>query len=747
MVCLRGEDHQVMSHNLPQAATPQPTIMSFSTFDTSRAPNQKTKATMLSGAVLRAAARPLQQGSASAGLVSSSSRGSAGASWQYYSTSIPRSSEAAAEDTAADADGASAAAEAEAPPPPFVKADAKMAARQYNDRRAAYKRAVGQMRKSFADEIAAQRKSDEEAAARKQAALTRQRLERQRAKNIQSARNAARAEEKRAARQAEFEEELRIAQLNRDARKERFAAARQLVVDELEAEAPLWMTTSEEVESALDESGSQRLWTRPGGVVGAPDPTDDASFWRYEAHTWDMSRTYSTPREELLRDLEELSYLEANVSEEYWTDGRMEEQRTLEDRAKLRAMVREEGRKELLLKQKRRMQDEYGHSRKDEQKHDGSDGEARIPRPMPAPKLDFLTNDDAMEREGIKKLKEDPTKFFRFEDEGIVKAGGGDGGEAVDRATLGRPTGLRDPVREDASGMLDGTSPYPLNVGREPRADTRTAAERKRDEREQRMLEAAQEAQAGEKKGSSSSSSSSSSNIEQAAEETLEDGSDPIDYDAIGNAGDKGDREWEAGLDPDDPGDAEILATPRQHRYTEGDVDWVIDQLTDKTERLEEVVRLEKEIQRQDMLAKMDSGDQEVADALGDATTKIEGVDERGREFVQYDLEESDVGTSSSTDTDVDALFAQVDSLRENLTAEQIEAIESIDVGDLSKMAEDEFMSSDDIAEALGKVPGLSEEQIQAMIDLEKSLEDNETIRKAVDKTEIAKDLDRLLDK
>ena len=730
----RGEDHQVMSTSRHS----RPSHVIFDTYLVP--PGQKTKATMLSGAVLRAAARPLQQGSASAGLVSSASRRSAGASWQYYSTSIPRASEAAAEDTA-DAD----AAEAEAPPPPFVKADAKVAARQYNDRRAAYKRAVGQMRKSFADEIAAQRKSDEEAAARKQAALTRQRLERQRAKNIQSARNAARAEEKRAARQAEFEEELRIAQMNRDARKERFAAARQLVVDELEAEAPLWMTTSNEVESALDESGSQRLWTRPGGVVGAPDPTDDASFWRYEAHTWDMSRTYSTPREELLRDLEELSYLEANVSEEYWTDGRMEEQRTLEDRAKLRAMVREEGRKELLLKQKRRMQDEYGHSRKDEQKHDGSDGEARIPRPMPAPKLDFLTNDDAMEREGIKKLKEDPTKFFRFEDEGIVKAGGGDGGEAVDRATLGRPTGLRDPVREDASGMLDGTSPYPLNVGREPRADTRTAAERKRDEREQRMLEAAQEAQAGEKKGSSSSSSSA--NIEQAAEETLEDGSDPIDYDAIGNAGDKGDREWEAGLDPDDPDDAEILATPRQHRYTEGDVDWVIDQLTDKTERLEEVVRLEKEIQRQDMLAKMDSGDQEVADALGDATTKIEGVDERGREFVQYDLEESDVGTSSSTDTDVDALFAQVDSLRENLTAEQIKAIESIDVGDLSKMAEDEFMSSDDIAEALGKVPGLSEEQIQAMIDLEKSLEDNETIRKAVDKTEIAKDLDRLLDK
>ena len=652
--------------------------------------------------------------------------------WQY-STTLPRPSEAAAEDTAADATNDDSAEEV--PPPPFLKADAKVAARQYNDRRAAYKRAVGKLRKSYAEEIAAQRKSDEEAAERKRAVLTRQRLERQRAKNIRSARNAARAEEKRQARQAEFEEELRIAQMDRDARKARFAKARQLVVDELEAEAPLWLTTPEEIEAALDEVGTQQLWTRPGGVVGAPNPTDDASFWRYEAHTWDMSKTYSTPREELLRELEEMSYLEANVSETYWTDERVEEQRKLEDRAKLRAMVREEGRKALLLKQKRMMQDQYGQQGSGKQKN-SPEGEKTIPRPMPAPKLDFLTNDDAMEREGVKILKEDPTKFFRFEDEGIVKAGEGeeDAGGEVDRATLGRPIGLRDPVREDASGMLDGTSPYPLNIGREPRADTRTAAERKRDEREQRMLEAAQEAQAGEKKGSSSSSAS----IEQAAEETLEDGTDPIDYDAIGNAGDKGDQEWEEGLDPNDPEDAEILATPRQHRYTEEDVDWVIDQLTDKTERLEELVRFEKESRRQDMLAKGDA--QDVTDALGGAATKSEGVDERGRKFVQYDLEDDD---STSADSNTDALLAEVQSIQESLTPEQIKAIESMDMSELGKI--DESMSSEDIAEALSKVPGLSEEQIQAMIDLEKALVGNEAIQQALD-GDLNDDLDRLLE-
>lgn len=691
---------------------------------------------LLSSAVLRAVTRaPLQQGGASsaAGLVPSVSRHTSRHTsvWQY-STTLPRQSEAAADEDTADAsndDGAE-----EVPPPPFVKADAKVAARQYNDRRAAYKRAVGRLRRSYADEIAAQRKSDEEAAARKRAALTRQRLERQRAKNIRSARNAARTEEKRRARQAEFEEELRVAQIDRDARKARFARARQLVVDELEAEAPLWLTTAEEVEAALDEAGTQKLWTRPGGVVGAPNPTDDASFWRYEAHTWDMSKTYSTPREELLRELEEMSYMEANVSETYWTDERVEEQRQLEDRAKLRAMVREEGRKALLLKQKRMMQDQYGQgSTQNKNSTAAGDGETTIPRPMPAPKLDFLTNDDAMEREGVKILKEDPTKFFKFEDEGIVRAGEGeeDGGE-VDRATLGRPIGLRDPVREDASGMLDGTSPYPLNIGREPRADTRTAAERKRDEREQRMLEAAQEAQAGEKKGSSSSSAS----IEQAAEETLEDGTDPIDYDAIGNAGDKGDQEWEEGLDPDDPEDAKILATPRQQRYTEEDVDWVIDQLTDKTKRLEELVQFEKESRRQDMLAKGDA--QDVTDALG-AATKSEGVDERGRKFVQYDLEDD----TTSADFDTNALLAEVESLQESLTPEQIKAIESIDLSGLGKI--DESMSSEDIAEALSKVPGLSEEQIQAMIDLEKTLEGNEAIQQTLT-GDLSDEIDRLLE-
>ena len=121
---------------------------------------------MLSSAVRRAVTRPIHQqagANTAAGLVSSACR-RRGPAWQYqyYSTSTSRLSEAAAEDTA-DGDG-DGEGEGPPPPPPFVKADAKLAARQYNDRRAAYRRAVGKLRKSYAEEIAAQRQSDEEAA-------------------------------------------------------------------------------------------------------------------------------------------------------------------------------------------------------------------------------------------------------------------------------------------------------------------------------------------------------------------------------------------------------------------------------------------------------------------------------------------------------------------------------------------------------------------------------------------------------
>ena len=82
-------------------------------------------------------------------------------------------------------------------------------------------------------------------------------------------------------------------------------------------------------------------------------------------------------------------------------------------------------------------------------------------------------------------------------------------------------------------------------------------------------------------------------------------------------------------------------------------------------------------------------------------------------------------------DTDAQNLLSEIDALQETLTAEQLDAIKSMDMSELDMMT-DELMSSDDIADALRKVPGLSEDQIQAMVKLEESLESNESIRKAV---------------
>ena len=633
--------------------------------------------------------------------------------WQY-STTARLSADAAEEEGGGGDDG-------DAPPPNFVVADRKRAAADFNNSRKAYQRAVSGLRKEYAGEIERQRQSDEAAEAKLRAALARRRLERQRAKNVRSVRNAAREEENRLKRQAEFEEELRVAQVNRDARNERFRRARQLVVDELEVEAPLWLTTPEEVDAALDADGAQALWGRPGGVVGAPASGDDVDFWRYECHTWDMSKTYQSPREILLKELEEMAYLEANIDDSYWTEERLRKASKLEDKAKLRAMVREEGRKALLQKQKRMMQDRFAADRTGRGATDSADdgGAPAVPKPMPAPKLDFLADQDALEAEGVKILQEDPSKFFRFEDGASASPAEGNEEGQAGGAHLGRPVGLRDPVREDSSGMLDGTSPYPSLIGRPPRPDTRTEKERKRDEREERMWAAAQEAQggAGAKKGEDSQS------IELAAEETIDDGSDPINYDEVGNSAGEHDLEWEEGLDPDL--DADLLATPSESRYSEEDVDWVLEQLDSKREKLEDVVRFEKQSAEQEMRSRGNLGGKEeeegevdaFADALGGDATRSEGVDERGRKFVEYSLDSDD---DDLDDASHEAL-RELDALADALSPEQLEAMEAIQARNLTA-ATDNSMSAEDIAEALSKVPGITKEQIESMIELDSKL-------------------------
>ena len=125
----------------------------------------------------------------------------------------------------------------------------KAAAAEYNNRRAAYKKEVSILRKDYASEVALQRAADAAETLAEEKEIRRGKLERQRLKNVRSAQTSMRELEKRRLRELEFQEELRVAQINRDGRKERFRKARQMVVDELEEEAPLWLTTPEEVEA------------------------------------------------------------------------------------------------------------------------------------------------------------------------------------------------------------------------------------------------------------------------------------------------------------------------------------------------------------------------------------------------------------------------------------------------------------------------------------------------------------------
>lgn len=544
-------------------------------------------------------------------------------------------------------------------------------AQNYNNRRAAYKKAVSQLRKQYADEVSQQRLADEKSEAERKAKETRDRLERQRIKNIRSVKNAMRHEEARLNRAKEFQEELRIAQINREARNERFEKARRLVLKELEEESVHWMSTLEEVSDALDGiENEQKLWSRPGGFVGAPLPSEDAEFWRYESHTWDMSKTYQSSREKIMEELEDIAYHESNLDPQYWTSERIQQQNEIEEKVKLRALVREEGRKALLLKQREIMQDMHA-----QRNSVGPDGLPAVPSAMPAPSLKVLANFEAMEKEGVKILEDDPSKFFVFE------------GDSKD----GKPVRLRDPVRDTSP---TGT-PFPEILGRPARPDMRTEKEKKRQQREEKMWAAAQ--------------AETSSAVEFAAEDEFITGADPVDYDKLGNYGDDDDLAWEEGLDR--RRDADLLSLPRHQRFTDDDLEWMVQHLEKRISSLSEILKLEQS---------QESGISSTRSDIdkGTTTVKTTEIDDQGRTSTSYHVLPNDV--------DVEMLLSmQNTSVLDTLNDEQISAIVALD--------DNRNMSVDEIRTALSNVPGLTSEQIDSLVELELALVESSSV--AVDKS------------
>lgn len=597
-------------------------------------------------------------------------------------------------------------------PAPQSKADLKelqgKLATTYTNNRAAYKRAVGQLRKQYADEVAKQRISDEREEAELRAKQTRKRLERQRKKNIRSVKNSLRHEQERQRRAKEFQEELRVAQINRDARNERFRKARKLLLDELEEEAVHWIATPKEVDDTFDSlSNEQELWTRPGGYVGAPMPEQDAQFWRYESHTWEVSRRYKTPRQKMLETFEENTYWDSNISNVHWNDERVQFQKELEEKARLRALIREKGRLALLLKQQQLMQDAHAHNNAV-----GLDGLPALPKPVPVPNLHVLSNYDAMDREGVKLLEKDPTQFFVFDN----KDGLGNDpdvpsdemmGENTERSSLGKPIRVLDPLRDFSP---TGT-PWPELLGRPDRPDTRTQKEKKRQEREERLWAAAAADEAQDE-------------MENAGEEDLPTLNDPVDYDKMANTVGDDDLKWEEQLDP--VKDAELLDSLPHERLNEDDMKWLMGKIEKKINSLNEIVQREEiALGGENSIGKNltisnDVGKDshyeldDVQKALGGNVSRSTNTNERGQTHTSYEVLDYDHQRFKA-----ERALNRIDdsSVLETLSDEQINAISELDSDGAG-----EVRSAQEIKEALNKVPGLSEEQVTALVELELSL-------------------------
>lgn len=520
--------------------------------------------------------------------------------------------------------------------PKIDKERLKVAARDYNSRRAAYRKQVSQIRKEYAEEVAQQRAADLAEQEAQQKAATRRRLERQRLKNIRSAQNAMRQEEMRKQREKEFNEHLEKMQAKRDIRNEQYTKARQKIVDELEEVAPLWLTTPEEVEAAFTSEAEQLLWTFPGGILGEPSPSLDSHFWQHETHTWQMNRTYKSRREALLEKIEEMAYDEANIDPTFWTEERLNERKQLQDKARLRAMVNMAGERSLLWRQRLMMEEHLA------TKEDG------IPQPVKAPSNQLLRNEAAKEAEGSRLLLENPTKFFVFDDNNDDYSKPRDDQASYSGPILGSPVGLRDPLREDSNGG----QVFPEVVGKFIKPDMRTEREKKQQEREERMLAAAQaEAHSGDL------------NIELAAEQQVAEDLEPdLDYD--NNDWDSDDEEWKKGLDP--VIDQRILETPRQNRFSEDDIDWVLTQLDGKIMHFEQQFKQDIEDMKRRIKTELTTSNLDEVESIGELEKSLLSLSEE-QLMMLSDLDEHHSELSPAE------FQERVDAI--GLTAEQIAEI------------------------------------------------------------------------
>jgi hypothetical protein len=189
-----------------------------------------------------------------------------------------------------------------------------------------------------------------------------------------------------------------------------------------------------------------------------------------------------------------------------------------------------------------------------------------------------------------------------------------------------------------------------------------------------------------------------------------------INYDTIAQTGHTAeDLAWAQGLDP--VRDADIINTPRDRRYDEEDVEWVLQKLNQRIDYLEDQVKQEAAQAKQEQMARAETSGA-IAGATPSATTAMENA--------QFEAKLKGAGVD----------VPDMEQLLMSFSPQQIQALEQLsDDDDGDDTAEPK--STEEIAAAFRTVPGLSEEQIQDLVALELSLSSNDKVKELILETNV----------
>jgi hypothetical protein len=588
---------------------------------------------------------------------------------------------------------------------------------EFNSSRAQYAKQVTKLRHKYKLEVETHQAQDLSIQQAEKELTLRRRLERQRSKNERSLENALRQKELKRQQSLAYEDHIKVQHDIRVSKELIQKRAQQLLIHDLENESKEWLTTVDEVETVFNDAKvEQLLWTKPQGYVGVSNPSLDSHYWFYEGHTWDRSKTYKTKSEILLKRLEDEAYNITNIDTNIvWTINKENEYNTLLNKAKLRSLVRQAGRRSLLQKQKNFLES-----------NDLEEIEGEIPKPKPIPSLGVLADIKAQEKEGSEILLNDPTKFFIFEgnnNNNNSSNGGGDddsSNESYSGSSLGKPIDIRDPLR---TGQPQGRV-FPIPIGKLPKADLRTEKEKKRQEREERLWAAA------------NVNKETEDDDALIAEEDRVFGEE-IDYEEANENWDSDDEEWNKGLDSDSPVDSKILNVPREYRYRDNDIDEVIIQLEKKASIMQSHVSNSIKTMEQEARSRIIDNDGVVGGGNGNVVSAA--VDDNTHSEDTTDDDDDDDAPFFDEETtkqllNVGADVEKYEKLMSSLSREQLLSMFALEGKEIDNMMNtknkdgsdgiSDNNSNDDnndvtSTKVFEEIPGLTEQQIIELTELE----------------------------